>query len=50
MTICHMGNMALRLKRALRWDPAKEEFIDDEQANRLKYRAMRAPWDLKMVI
>ena len=50
MTICHMGNMALRLKRTLRWDPVKEEFIDDEQANRLKYRAMRAPWDLKMVI
>lgn len=49
-TICHLGNIALRLGRPLRWDPDKEEFIGDDQANRMRYRVMRAPWKLKTVI
>jgi hypothetical protein len=32
------------LKRDLRFDPAKEEFINDPEANRLRSRAMREPW------
>jgi hypothetical protein len=28
----------------LKWDPAKEEFLDDDQANRLCRRAMRSAW------
>jgi hypothetical protein len=28
----------------LTWDPAKEEFVGDEDANRLRARAMREPW------
>lgn len=49
-TICHLGNIALLLGRTLRWDPDKEEFIGDEQADRMRVRAMRAPWKLKTVI
>jgi len=30
----------------LKWDPVKEEFPDDEAANRLLSRAMRAPWTI----
>lgn len=45
-TICNLGNIAMQLKRKLRWDPAKETFIDDIQANRLLQRPMRAPWAL----
>lgn len=44
--ICQMGDIAVRLKRKLRWDPVKEEFIDDEQANRRLSRPMRSPWRL----
>ena len=33
-----------QLGRKLRFDPVKEEFIGDAEANRLRSRAMRSPW------
>jgi predicted dehydrogenase len=45
-TVCNLGQIAMTLGRKLRWDPAKEEFIGDEMANRLRSRPMRAPWSL----
>jgi hypothetical protein len=30
----------------LKWDPAKEEFVGDDQANLLVGKPMRAPWHL----
>ena len=44
--ICQMGDVAVRLGRKLRWDPVKEEFADDAQANRRLARAHRSPWSL----
>jgi predicted dehydrogenase len=43
-TVCHLGNIALRLNRVLRWDPVAERFQGDETANRLIHKPMRAPW------
>jgi hypothetical protein len=34
------------LRRNLKWDPAKEEFVNDPEANRLRSRALRQPWQL----
>lgn len=45
-TVCHLGNLAYRLKRPLKWDPEKERFINDGQANRMLWRPMRSPWHL----
>ncbi|MCP4262946.1 MAG: Gfo/Idh/MocA family oxidoreductase [Planctomycetes bacterium] len=45
-TIAHIGNISMLLKRKLKWDPDKERFINDEQANRMLSRAMRSPWHL----
>ena len=45
-TVCHLGNIAHELKRPLKWDPLKEEFPDDEEANRMTWRPMRGPWKL----
>jgi hypothetical protein len=45
-SVCHLGNIAYALKRPLKWDPVKEEFPGDEQANRFVSRAKRAPWSL----
>ena len=45
-TIAHIGNISMLLGRKLRWDPDKERFINDEQANRMLSRAMRSPWHL----
>jgi len=46
MTVCHLGNIAFQLRRPLKWDPAKEVFLGDEEANRLLDRPMRSPWVL----
>ena len=45
-TICHLANIAMMLKRKLYWDPDKERFTNDEQANRMLDKPMRAPWRL----
>jgi myo-inositol 2-dehydrogenase/D-chiro-inositol 1-dehydrogenase len=45
-TVCLLGDIAMRLGRKLRWNPDTEQFIGDEQANRMLYRPMRSPWML----
>lgn len=45
-TMCHMANIAMRLGRKLSWDPEKEMFINDDEANRMMQPSMRAPWRL----
>jgi predicted dehydrogenase len=46
MTVCHLGNIACWLRRPLTWDPLKEQFMGDEEANRLLDRPRREPWRL----
>jgi len=46
VTVCHVGNIAMMLKRKLRWDPDKEHFINDNEANRMLSKPMRTPWHL----
>ncbi len=43
-TIVNMGKIALQLGRNLKFDPVKQEFIDDEGANRLLNPPLREPW------
>jgi hypothetical protein len=43
---CHAANIALFLQRKVTFDPVKNEFIGDEQANRLRSEALREPWRL----
>ena len=40
------GQVAVQLGRPLRFDPEKQRFVDDEEANRLVDQPMRAPWRL----
>ncbi|MFP4056346.1 MAG: Gfo/Idh/MocA family protein [Candidatus Brocadiia bacterium] len=40
----HLGNIAMRLGRRLRWDPEAERVLDDPEARRLLARPMREPW------
>src|SRR5262249_31478361 len=42
----HLGNIAYRTGRKLRWDAEKEQFVGDSEANALLGRAARKPWDL----
>lgn len=44
--LCHISDIAIRLEQKLRWDPATEQFVDNDAANRRLVRAMRSPWRL----
>ena len=46
LTVAQQADIAMRLGRKLRWDPAKEQFIGDDAANRKLSRPMRSPWHL----
>ncbi len=46
VTVCHLGNIAMRLGRRIRWDPEAEKIIGDDQAVRMLSRSMRSPWRL----
>ncbi len=44
MSTVHAANICMWLKRDLKYDPVKEEFVGDAEANRLRSRGMRAPF------
>lgn len=46
ITVCHLGNIAPWLNRKLRWDPAKEVFPDDAEANTYLDRKRRKGYEL----
>ena len=46
MTACHICNIALLLKRKIQWDPAKQDFVGDEQASALRSRKQREPYTI----
>ncbi len=43
-TICHLLNIAMLTKSPIRWDPEKEEILNNPEAQRLLARSMRSPW------
>ncbi len=45
-TVCHIGNISIRLGKKLKWDPVKESF-DDDAANKMLSREMRGLWKLE---
>ena len=44
MSTVHAANICMWLKRDLKFDPDKQEFVNDDEANRFRSRAMREPW------
>ena len=45
-TVCHLGNIARWMGRKLHWDPIKEIFPGDDEANGLVQRPQRKPYQL----
>ncbi|GAB2794376.1 Gfo/Idh/MocA family oxidoreductase [Rhabdobacter roseus] len=43
-SVCNIGNIAYQLERSLRWNPGKEEFVDDKEATKLTGRSLRKEW------
>ncbi len=49
ISICHLGNIAMRLNReSLKWNPYTEQIQDDLEAARMLHREYRAPWKLEV--
>ena len=44
MSVAQLANICLRLGRALEWDPATERIRNDDEANQMLSRPLRAPW------
>ncbi len=44
ITTVHLGNIAMRLERDLKWNPDAERFVNDDGADRMLSRTMRSPW------
>jgi predicted dehydrogenase len=45
---CFAAQLAWQLKRKIVLDPVKEEFVNDEEANRTRRRAIREPWSFNL--
>jgi predicted dehydrogenase len=50
VTVCHLANIGRWLGRKLRWDPEKEVFPGDDEANRFVDRPKRKPYELPATI
>jgi hypothetical protein len=46
-TTCHICNIALRLGRKLTWNPTKEMFVDDDEANAMLCREQRKGYQIE---
>lgn len=46
VTVCHLGNLAYWNHRRLKWDPVKERFVGDEEANQWLDRPKRGGWQV----
>jgi predicted dehydrogenase len=45
---CFAAQLAWQLGRKLTFDPVKEEFVNDEEANHMRRRATREPWSFNI--
>ena len=48
-TLCHLVNICRKVQRKLRWDPQAEQFVGDEEANKLLSRPRRKGYELPVV-
>jgi len=49
ISVAHIGNIAMQLGRKLRWNPEKEKFHLDDEANAMLGREQREPWTIDNV-
>jgi hypothetical protein len=49
MNTCHLASIAARLGRTIRWDPAVEKIVGDEQAAAFAARKPRAGFEIPRV-
>lgn len=47
VTVCHLANISILLKRKIAWDPVKQQIVGDEEANAMLRREQRAPYGIR---
>jgi hypothetical protein len=45
-SLCHLGNIAMKLKRKIKWDPQTEHIVGDDEAAAMLSKPMREPWTI----
>ena len=48
VSTCHLATIAARLNRPLKWNPGKEEFVDDSQAQGFVSRSPRKGFEIEL--
>lgn len=48
-SVCHLGVLAIRLGRKLKWNPETEQFADDKEAMSYLTREQRKPFTYEMI-
>ncbi|NND32078.1 MAG: Gfo/Idh/MocA family oxidoreductase [Saprospiraceae bacterium] len=43
-SVCNLANIAYQMRKPIRWDPVKEKFAKDKQANALRTKEYRKPY------
>jgi len=46
VSVCHIANISMRLGRSLQWDPTRQQFVDDQEANQWLSRERRQGFEL----
>jgi predicted dehydrogenase len=47
-SVCHLGNIAIRSGKKIKWDPVKEQIVGDDEVAKMTSRHYRAPWSLPL--
>lgn len=47
LTTCHLANIAVRLNRPIKWDPAAQQIVGDDQANSMQSREQREGYEIQ---
>ena len=50
VSICHLANITRWVGRRLKWDPVKEQFLGDDEANRFVNRPRRKGYELPIPV
>ena len=45
VSVCHLGNISMRLGKSLEWNPKEEKFVNDAEANKWLRRDQRAGYE-----
>ncbi len=50
VSLCHLANIAMRVDRPLQWDPVKEAFVKDAEANAMTSRIQREGYQIDVEV